>query len=104
MKNDVMNFVQYQERKDFEQEKERHDIFQQIQTLRKDIKQFKDQVKNATPDHMLKVQQFSENLGQKVSIFKEKQMLVFEQMQEEADILYNDLMIFQDKSTKYETV
>ena len=31
-------------------------------------------------------------------------MIVFEQMQEDADILYNDLMLLQEKSSKFESV
>ena len=83
--------INTEERRNFDSEKERNEIFKEINNIRKDVKKFKEKVKlcEKNKESLIQIQDMSENLGNKISVFKEKQMRKFDIIADEEHELYS---------------
>lgn len=75
-----------------------------ISLLKKDLKNLKEALKtySKNPDYLNKIQTMTEGIEEKISKFKETQMINFDRLLEEETQLYHEIMLINDKIDMYE--
>jgi len=106
LKNDIQSLIDFEEKKEFERHVETEELYTFIVSLRKDIAALKEHLKTytRTPAGLSKIQELTEKIEDKLSRFKERQMVNFDRILEEEATLSREVDLITQKLETYETV
>ena len=104
LKNEIQSLLEAEEKLETERQAEKENLFRFISILKKDLKNLKEALKtySKSPDYLSKIQTMTENIEEKISRFKESQMVNFDKLIEEETQLYHEIMLINDKIDTYE--
>ena len=105
MKNEVLAMQEIEDRKNLDRKLEKEENMKYIQNVKKDVTFFKQCLKNfhKNADYLNKIKEQTEKIEKKIGQFKEKQMNEYDNLIEEEETLYHEIMLMNEKLESNET-
>lgn len=104
LKNDILNMITNEEKMDFDENKQKEEIYNNLRCFRQEIKAFKERIRfhDQTDDNLSKIKEITENLELKLERFQNRQIEDFEGLTSKEEQLSRELNIFNEKIEKNE--
>ena len=105
LKNDILNMVTNEEKMDFDENKQKEEIYNNLRSFRLEIKAFKERIRfhDRTDDNLRKIKEITENLELKLERFQNRQIEDFEDLTSKEEQLSRELNIFNEKIERNES-
>lgn len=106
MKKEINFLIEFQEKTQFEYDKESNKINIAILKFFEELSAFKNMIKNyeKSPDYLKSLREMSEKMEDKFSTFKQNQMEKYEKILNEENRLSEDLDLFDQKIKEYDNI